>query len=118
MVSRWIPATIGEVNGLPLPECIERLFKMAAIRRQVLRRRSPPSQSYFFSFTALLLLFPTLTVPKFTELRDIETTADTLGAGVAVELGVGVSGGLGVGVGLGGSGVGTTAPAGKTTALP
>jgi hypothetical protein len=55
------------------------------------------------SFTTLLLLFPTLTVPKFTELRDIETTADTLGAGVAVELGVGVSGGLGVGVSVGGA---------------
>jgi len=29
------------------------------------------------SATTLLLLFPTSTVPKFTELRDIETTADT-----------------------------------------
>jgi hypothetical protein len=52
------------------------------------------------------------------ELRDIETTADTLGVGLAVELDVGVSVGLGVGVGVGGSGVGTTALAGKTTALP
>jgi len=55
------------------------------------------------SLTTRLLLFPTLTVPKLTELRDIETTADTLGAGVAVELGVGVSGGLGVGVSVGGT---------------
>ena len=96
------------------------------------------------SFTTPFLLFPTLTVPKFTELRDMETTADTLGAGVAVEFGVGTSGGLGVGVSVGGtigagvavelgvgmigglgvgvgvdgSGVGTTALGGKTTALP
>ena len=53
------------------------------------------------SVTTRFLLFPTLTVPKFTELRDIETTADTLGAGVAVELGVGTSGGVGVGVDVG-----------------
>jgi hypothetical protein len=53
--------------------------------------------------TTLLFPFPTLTVPKFTELRDIETTADTSGAGVAVELGVGVSGGFGAGVGVDGT---------------
>ena len=53
------------------------------------------------SFTTLLLLFPTITVPKFIELRDIETAADTFGSGVANELGVGVSGGLGVGVRVG-----------------
>jgi hypothetical protein len=55
------------------------------------------------SSTTLLLLFPTLTMPKFTELRETETTADTLGAGVVVELGVGVSGGLGVGACVGGT---------------
>jgi hypothetical protein len=55
------------------------------------------------SFTTLLLLFPILTVPKFIELRDVETTADTLGAGVTVEVGVGASGGLNVGAGVGGT---------------
>jgi hypothetical protein len=59
---------------------------------------------FFFALlvkiTTCFFLSPTLTVPKFTELRDIETTADTSGAGVAVELGVGVSVGVGVGVGV------------------
>src|SRR5262245_24328566 len=64
------------------------------------------------------LAFPDLNGAKVQELRDTETTADTLGVGLAVELEGEVSVGLSVGVGVGGSGVGTTALGGKTTALP
>ena len=74
--------------------------------------------TYQSAFTTLRSLFPDLNGAEVHELRDIANTADTLGVGLAGELDVGVSAGLVVGAGLGGRGVGRTALAGKTTALP
>lgn len=50
--------------------------------------------------TTLVLLEPTLTLPKFTEAGEIFTTAATVGVGVAVGVGVVVGAGVVVGVGL------------------
>ena len=69
-------------------------------------------------FTALTLLLPTLTVPKFTKLVEARTIAGTLGIGVAVGagVGVGVTGGVGVDVGVG-AGVGVGAAVGVGVAI-
>ena len=76
-----------------------------------------PGLSPNVSLTSLLLAFSTFNGAKVQELPDIESTADTLGVALVVEL-VGLRVGLSVGVGVGGRAVGTTALGGKTTALP